>query len=182
MRALSYLIVLSLLLGVTKTVLVERAEKPLHRSLEEIEQPSIKNAYMDRKKISSYRKGKHGTAMWSVLLPVLSMSFLSWFVRNGRRCCTYDEGAVLDDIVHCEFRTEEPTQENNNVSEDIELQSVIPTSKDFFNNMSRQDPVRRLSVLDCSCIEAGEGDHHMDSSFSWMEKDLPNANYLYLED
>ena len=139
---------------------------------------------LDRKNIISRKTGRNkvtGT-VWSVVVPLLSISFLSWVVKNGKRCCAYDEEAVLDDVVYCEFATNTPTAENNDDSEDIELKSIIPTERYLTNKMSGDDPVGKLSILDCSCMSGGDISHGLDNSFSWMGQDLVDANYLNLEE
>jgi hypothetical protein len=120
-----------------------------------------------------------GTLSWSVVLPVLSVSFLSWVIKNGTRCCMYDEETVLNEIVHCNFG---PLQEPNMTetsAEDIELESVPPGNFQIERKISRNDLVERGISLTCDCTETG-ADNVNDSSFSWI-KGSGNANYLNMD-
>jgi len=112
-------------------------------------------------------------------------------MRNGRRCCAYDDDAVLDDIVQCEFRPAETPEEteatrpedlepSNPPCQEFELQSVPPNSS-LAQKANQSDPVGQICLLDCSRMEESEVDYPPDTSFSWLENS-GNANYLYMED
>ena len=97
---------------------------------------------------------------WSFVLPIISVSFLSCFLRkHGLSCCS-DE-SVLDDaipfeiVVRCKTGACDGTNwtatcpQTNGTSrwEDIELQSV---SHSKAGDLQREDPVEGLSMLDTS--------------------------------
>ena len=124
-----------------------------------------------------YHRRNFTTLSWSVALPVLSISFLSWMLKNGKRCCTYDDEAVMDDIVQCNFvaHREEPPM-TDMTAEDIELENVSP-SQFQRDRLSRSDPTDRGITVTCNCTEIGEDCNANDSSFSWI-KGSENADYL----
>jgi hypothetical protein len=142
-------------------------------------------ASTETQKESDSQDGKHAEkSLWSVVFPVLSMSFLSWIIKNGSRCCSYDEDVVLDDIVNCRFAREEAVPDDPETvypeTEDIELQSVPPEnslSKQFASN----DPVitDKVSLLNCSCTDSSED--VSDTSFSWIQG-ASNSRYMNMND
>lgn len=128
----------------------------------------------------------HIPLLWSFVLPLVSLSILSWVAKHGRRCCNADD--VMDDEVPREFcsgdmtvREERNTSSpyNKNDDQDIELQEVAGKS---LSDMDRlKDPVGGLSLLDTSsCFDAGKASS--DLSFGWMNGSLSTANYLNLRD
>ena len=123
-------------------------------------------------------KGQFGILLWSVVLPLFSMTILRWIMKNGRRCCTYDEEVILDDFVHCEFKADGSEEEEREGQEDIELQSVVMDK--LSEKMNQSDPVKR-TIIDSSVEEEDDVDHPPDTSFSWMAS-AGNSNYLYMDD
>ena len=121
-----------------------------------------------------YDRCTFNTLSWSVVLPALSISFLSWLLKNGKRCCTYADEAVMDDIVPCNFVAHPEEHPVEDVpAEDIELEDLPPCQY----RLSHDDPADSGIAETCNCTQPGEEYNVNDSSFSWI-KDSENADYL----
>ncbi|KAG7355968.1 hypothetical protein IV203_000654 [Nitzschia inconspicua] len=136
-------------------------------------------ANQTREEINNPSQQRHGRPIWSIVFPLLSLSLLSCAVKNGRRCCSYDEEIVLDDIMPYKVATEDMVHIEH-ASDEIELQTVSPEDR-LSRKVSFDDPVDKVSVLTCSFTDNADDNEPKESSFSWMSGSGKN-NYLYMND
>lgn len=138
-------------------------------------------ANTSRQRNEKSNQANAGRPIWSVALPILSMSLLSWFLKRGSRCCTYDDEIVLDDIIPCKFGADEgeEAQIEPDNTEDIELQNVSPPDRLTKAIITATDPVDTVSIVSYSYTDSSQRNDPNDSSFNWMLHGTdPNSTYM----